>query len=247
MNIIGIIPARYESSRFPGKPLIDIDGITMIERVYRQAEKCSSLKEVIVATDDHRIEEHVRSFGGNVIMTSSSHQSGTDRCAEVISKVSGYDVAINIQGDEPFINPSQIDRLCALFDDPNINLGTLVKRIHQQEELFNENSPKVVFDKNHMALYFSRQPIPFQRGAEPAEWLNKQAYFKHIGIYGYRVHTLNKITQLPISAFEKSEALEQLRWLQNGYRIKVAETDFETIAIDRPEDLDTIKKVYFKG
>lgn len=245
MKIIGIIPARYDSTRFPGKPLIDIDGMTMIQRVYKQVQQCESLHEIIVATDDHRIAEHVRAFGGKFIMTSKAHQSGTDRCAEVVKKVIGYDVAINIQGDEPFINPNQIDQLAALFEDANIDIGTLVKRIHQESELFNENIPKVVFNAQNLALYFSRHPIPFQRGIEQPQWLKNQTYYKHIGIYGYRIKTLNEITDLPVSSFEQSEGLEQLRWLQNGYTIKLAETNLETIAVDRPEDLEAIKKVYF--
>ncbi|MCY4781471.1 3-deoxy-manno-octulosonate cytidylyltransferase [Sphingobacterium sp. UT-1RO-CII-1] len=245
MKIIGIIPARYDSTRFPGKPLIDIDGMTMIERVYKQVKKCESLHEIIVATDDQRIAEHVNKFGGKVIMTSKAHQSGTDRCAEVISKITGYDVAINIQGDEPYINPNQIDQLAALFQDSTIDIGTLVKRINQESELFNENIPKVVFNVNSIALYFSRHPIPFQRGIEQNKWLKNHTYFKHIGIYGYRIKTLNEITNLPVSSFEQSEGLEQLRWLQNGYTIKLAETNLETIAVDRPEDLEAIKKVYF--
>lgn len=172
MRIIGIIPARYASSRFPGKPLVDIGGKSMIQRVYEQVKSCSSLAEVVVATDDVRIEEHVRSFAGNVIMTSPTHQSGTDRCAEVINKVTGFDVAINIQGDEPFVNPLQIDLLCSLFTDQTTEIGTLVRRIEDSKDLFNENTPKVVFDKNNRALYFSRQTIPFFRGIEKENWFD---------------------------------------------------------------------------
>lgn len=245
MKIIGIIPARYASSRFPGKPLIDINGKSMIQRVYEQVKGCASLAEVVVATDDTRIEEHVRSFAGNVVMTSANHESGTDRCAEVVAKISGFDIAINIQGDEPFINPLQIELLCSLFEDENTEIGTLVKQIDTPEDLFNENTPKVILNSAQQALYFSRQSIPFQRGVRRSEWLHQHTYYKHIGIYGYRVHVLQAITQLPVSPLEKAEALEQLRWLENGYRVKVAKTEFDTIAVDYPEDIDTIKKKYF--
>ncbi|WP_437921345.1 3-deoxy-manno-octulosonate cytidylyltransferase [Sphingobacterium sp. LRF_L2] len=245
MKIIGIIPARYASSRFPGKPLVAIEGKSMIQRVYEQVKSCRSLSEVVVATDDIRIQEHVQSFAGNVVMTAATHESGTDRCAEVISKVDGFDIAINIQGDEPFINPLQIELLCSLFEDEATEIGTLVKRIKTKEELFNENTPKVVISKENEALYFSRQTIPFLRNTEVSSWLEKHEFFKHIGIYGYRTEVLKAITQLPLSTLEKAEALEQLRWIENGYRIKIAETAFDTIAVDRPEDLETIRATYF--
>ncbi len=245
MKIIGIIPARYASSRFPGKPLADIGGKSMIQRVYEQVKGCTSLAEVVVATDDQRIEEHVRSFAGNVIMTSSKHESGTDRCAEVVSKINGFDVAINIQGDEPFINPLQIDLLCSLFNDPKTDIGTLIKKIDKQEDLFSENTPKVIVGSEQQALYFSRQTIPFLRGIPNTEWLRQHTFYKHIGVYGYKTAVLQEITQLPISSLEKAEALEQLRWLENGYRIRVAETAYDTVAVDRPEDLETIKRTFF--
>ncbi|MFD2970079.1 3-deoxy-manno-octulosonate cytidylyltransferase [Sphingobacterium bambusae] len=245
MKIIGIIPARYASSRFPGKPLADIGGKSMIQRVYEQVKGCASLAEVVVATDDQRIEEHVRSFAGNVIMTSTEHESGTDRCAEVVSKINGFDVAINIQGDEPFINPLQIDLLCSLFNDPKTDIGTLIKKIDKQEDLFSENTPKVIVGSEQQALYFSRQTIPFLRGIPNAEWLRKHNFYKHIGVYGYKTAVLQEITRLPISSLEKAEALEQLRWLENGYRIRVAETAYDTVAVDRPEDLETIKRTFF--
>ena len=245
MKIIGIIPARYESSRFPGKPLVDIGGKSMIQRVYEQVKACTSLSEVIVATDDQRIEEHVRSFAGNVIMTDSSHQSGTDRCAEVVGKVSGFDVAINIQGDEPFISPLQIELLTNLFQEGETEIGTLVKKISDTEDLFNESTPKVVVNAQKEALYFSRQTIPFQRGVAKDQWLKHYTYYKHIGIYGYQVDVLKEITKLSVSSYERAEGLEQLRWLQNGYKIKIAETDFDTVAVDHPEDLDLIQKKFF--
>lgn len=247
MKIIGIIPARYESSRFQGKPLVDIAGKSMIQRVYEQVKGCPSLAEVIVATDDERIEEHVRAFAGNVIMTSTSHQSGTDRCAEVVNKIQGFDVAINIQGDEPFISPLQIELLTSLFQEDATEIGTLVKRIDQPEDLFNKSTPKVVINSRKEAMYFSRQTIPFQRNVEQPDWLNEVTYYKHIGIYGYKVDVLKEITALPVSAYEKAEGLEQLRWLENGYRIKIAETDFDTIAVDHPEDLELIKKKFFSA
>jgi len=245
MKIIGIIPARYASSRFPGKPLVDIAGKSMIQRVYEQVKGCSSLAEVVVATDDERIEQHVKSFAGNVILTAATHESGTDRCAEVVAKINGFDIAINVQGDEPFINPLQIDLLCSLFTDPKTDIGTLVKKIENQDDLFSENTPKVIVNSKQQALYFSRQTIPFLRGVDRSEWLGKHLFYKHIGIYGYRVEVLKEITKLPLSLLEKAEALEQLRWLENGYNIKVAQTEFDTIAVDHPSDLEIIRKTYF--
>ncbi|MBC7915992.1 MAG: 3-deoxy-manno-octulosonate cytidylyltransferase [Pyrinomonadaceae bacterium] len=240
MRILGVIPARYSSTRFPGKPLIDIKGKSMIQRVYEQALKASKLDEVIVATDDERILLHVRAFGGKAILTSPNHQSGTDRCAEVAEKLPGFDVIINIQGDEPFIDPSQIDLLCGCFSTQQTELATLVKKITSEDELYNPNSPKVILNNKSEAIYFSRTPIPYLRNIEPADWLTKHLFYKHIGIYGYRVDILKAITLLPISSLEIAEALEQLRWIENGYQIKVAETDIETLAIDTPEDLKRI-------
>lgn len=245
MKVIGIIPARYASSRFPGKPLVDIGGKSMIQRVYEQVKNTSCLHEVIIATDDERIAEHVRSFAGNVIMTSSSHQSGTDRCAEVIAKVSGFDIAINIQGDEPFINPLQIELLASCFNREETQIATLVKKIQTEDELFNVNIPKVVRNIQGQAIYFSRQTIPYLRGVEQKNWLSKHSYFKHIGIYGYRTDVLKQLTQLPIGILEETEALEQLRWIEQGYVIQTAETEHETIAVDTQEDLERIVKMYF--
>lgn len=241
MKILGIIPARYGSTRFPGKPLIDINGKSMIQRVYEQAKSCTSLNEVIVATDDQRIFDHVKSFGGNVEMTSDKHESGTDRCAEVVEKISeNYDVVINIQGDEPYIDPIQITQLCECFNDEKTDIATLVKKIESIEDLFDENKVKVVKSSADFAIYFSRNPIPFVKGEAKENWLEKQTYYKHIGIYGYRFEVLQKVTQMPLSILEKAEGLEQLRWLENGLRIKVAETQLEAIAIDSPEDLKKI-------
>ncbi|SEN81153.1 3-deoxy-manno-octulosonate cytidylyltransferase (CMP-KDO synthetase) [Mucilaginibacter gossypiicola] len=241
MKILGIIPARYASSRFPGKPLVDIGGKTMIQRVYEQAKKCLSLSEVIVATDDDRIFNHVNSFGGVAVMTGANHQSGTDRCAEVARLHPGYDVIINIQGDEPFIDPEQITKLTTCFNDQDTQLATLVKRILTEQELHNANSPKVVINKLSEAIYFSRATLPHIRGQEPENWLEFHAFFKHIGIYGYRADVLQEVTKLPVSPLEKAESLEQLRWIDNGYRIKVAETELETHAVDVPEDLEKLK------
>jgi len=237
MHILGIIPARYASSRFPGKPLVDIGGKTMIQRVYEQAKKCEHLTEVIVATDDERIYDHVVNFGGVAIMTGANHQSGTDRCAEVAAAYPQYQVVINIQGDEPYIDPGQINKLAACFNSPGVQIATLVKRVKDVQELHNPNTPKVIVTKINEAAYFSRSAIPHIRGEEGRNWLEFYPYFKHIGIYGYRSDVLQEITRLPVSSLEKAEALEQLRWIENGYRIKVAETDLETYAVDTPEDL----------
>jgi len=237
MNILGIIPARYASSRFPGKPLVDIAGKTMIQRVYQQAKKCVTLTEVVVATDNTSIYDHVLGFGGMAVMTSADHQSGTDRCAEVAEQHPQYNVVINIQGDEPYIDPEQITKLAACFSDEQTQIATLIKKIQTEEELFNVNSPKVIINKLSEAIYFSRSPLPHIRGQEQTDWLQHYTYFKHIGIYGYRADILQQITRLPVSSLEKAESLEQLRWIENGYRIKVAETELETHAIDTPEDL----------
>ncbi len=240
MKILGIIPARFASSRFPGKPLADIAGKSMIQRVYEQCCKSSSLQKVIVATDDPRILDHVKNFGGDAIMTSDTHVSGTDRCSEVASLFPDFDVFINIQGDEPLIDPLQIDLLCNCFKDEKAELATLIKKITTADELFNPNTPKVVFNKNMEAIYFSRNTIPFVRNSVQEEWLKDHTYYKHIGIYGYRSSILSEITKLEISLLEKAEALEQLRWVENGFKIKVAITDKESQAIDTPEDLQKL-------
>lgn len=238
MKVLGIIPSRFASTRFPGKPLALIQGISMIERVYKQAMQSKKMQKVIVATDDHRIYDHVTGFGGNVIMTSTDHASGTDRCAEVLSKQTiAYDAVINIQGDEPFIQPQQIDLLISCFEDSEVEIATLVKKISLTGELINTNTPKVVLSQNGDALYFSRQAIPFKKGVAMDHWLEHETYFKHIGIYGYQTAILSAITLLPQGQLEKSESLEQLRWLEHGYRIRTKITDLETLAIDTPEDL----------
>lgn len=240
MKFIGIIPARYASTRFPGKPLAGMKGKYMIQRVYEQARKV--LDHVCVATDDDRIFNAVQSFGGEVVMTSAQHRSGTDRCFEAYRTLGGHeDVVINIQGDEPFIKPEQIESLIACFDSPQIQIATLVRPFEASEgyeALANPNSPKVVLNERHEALYFSRSVIPYLRGVEPAEWLARHTYYKHIGMYGYRADVLGQITCLPQSSLELAESLEQLRWLQNGYTIKVGITTQETIGIDTPADLE---------
>ncbi|MGB0886884.1 MAG: 3-deoxy-manno-octulosonate cytidylyltransferase [Vicingaceae bacterium] len=241
MKILGIIPSRYASTRFPGKPLIDIDGKSMIQRVYEQAKKANSLTEVVVATDDDRIFNHVNSFGGNVVMTSSSHESGTDRCAEVLEKYEvQFDVVLNIQGDEPFINPEQINQLAACFEDEKTDIATLIKEIKTEEELFNPNRPKVDFDKNNFAKMFSRSVIPELPNIKKEDWFKKHTFYKHIGIYGYRSDVLAQISKLPQSPLEVKERLEQLRWLENNYSIKINITNYEAVAIDTPEDLEKI-------
>ncbi len=237
MKILGIIPARYASTRFPGKPLVQIKGKSMIQRVYEQSGKAKSLSEVIVATDDERIADEVKRFGGKFIITASNHLSGTDRCAEVAAAVSGYDAIINIQGDEPYINPEQIDLLASCFSEKDVQLATLIKEIHTENELFNVNIPKVVINSNGEAIYFSRQTIPYIRNQEKENWLTANQFYKHIGIYGYTYPALLEITKLSPSSLELAESLEQLRWIENGYRIKTKVTDIETIAIDTPEDL----------
>jgi 3-deoxy-manno-octulosonate cytidylyltransferase (CMP-KDO synthetase) len=240
MKILGIIPARFASSRFPGKPLADIAGKSMIQRVYEQCLKSSSLDKLIVATDDQRILNHVKSFGGDAIMTSENHPSGTDRCNEVAALFPEFEICINIQGDEPMIDPQQIDLVCQCFDDANAGLATLVKKITTTEELFDPNTPKVIFNTDMEAIYFSRSTIPFLRNSVQDKWLDDHTYYKHIGIYGYRTAILSEITKLEMSELEKAEALEQLRWVENGYKIKVAITDKESQAIDTPQDLQKL-------
>lgn len=240
MKILGIIPARYASTRFPGKPLVQIDGKSMIQRVYEQAVKSTSLSEVVVATDDERIAAEVSNFGGRFVMTGDNHLSGTDRCAEVISRNPVFDAVINIQGDEPYINPLQIDLVASCFDDKEVQIATLIKEIHTDAELFNTNIPKVVINHRQQAIYFSRQTIPYLRNHDKEQWVSAHQFYKHIGIYGYTCPALLKITKLPPSALELSESLEQLRWVEHGYIIQTKVTDIETIAIDTPEDLQRI-------
>lgn len=245
MKYIGIIPARYASSRFPGKPLALISGQSMIQRTYRQAEK--ALKQVWVATDDERIEQEVRSFGGNVIMTSTEHKTGTDRCLEAAQKIAQTahllpgDVVLNIQGDEPFIKPEQILSLISCFDEKT-QIATLIKKIDTAEELFNPNRPKVIFTTGKRAIYFSRQTIPFVKKADKNDWLSHFDFYKHIGMYAYRYDILQQITKIPQSPVELAESLEQNRWIEHGYSIRVEFTDYESMAVDTKEDLEKIKQ-----
>jgi len=240
MKYAGIIPARYASTRFPGKPLADMHGKPMIRRVYEQVR--STVDDLYVATDDARIEAAVKAFGGRVIMTSAQHRSGTDRCYEAYGKIGiRYDVVINIQGDEPFIRPEQIELLKGCFSTPGVQIATLVKPFDAhgdfEKTLFNSNSPKVVLNKRNEALYFSRSIIPYLRDKEPAEWLANHTFYRHIGLYAYLPDVLQEIVRLPQSPLELAESLEQLRWLENGYKIQTAITRQETIGIDTPEDL----------
>ena len=239
MSFIGIIPARYASTRFPAKPLAMLGGKRVIERVYQQVE--GQLDEAIVATDDDRIREAVEAFGGKVVMTGTHHKSGTDRVQEAYEKWGkSYDVIVNIQGDEPFIQPSQLQAIKSCFADASTQIATLVKPFTPADGLAalqNPNSPKVVVDDQMRAMYFSRSVIPYLRGVEPEEWLSHHTFYKHIGLYAYRPEVLKEITSMPQSVLEKAESLEQLRWLQAGYCIKVGISDVETIGIDTPEDL----------
>lgn len=236
MKFIGLIPARYASTRFPGKPLALLAGKPVIQHVYEQAVKV--LDAVYVATDDERIYNKVLEFGGKAVMTSTEHHSGTDRIEEALEKVGGdFDVVVNIQGDEPFIAQSQIETLCHCFEDEATQIATLGKPFECIETVENPNSPKIVVDNRGYAMYFSRSVIPFVRGVERQEWLKKYPFLKHLGIYAYRTEVLKAITRLPQSSLELAESLEQLRWLENGYRIKVGITNVETVGIDTPEDL----------
>ena len=243
MNFIGIIPARFQSTRFPGKPLAILDGKPIVQWVYENARK--ALDEVYVATDDLRIFRAVEAFGGKAIYTSPNHQSGTDRCAEAaqeLAKIMKVDVVVNIQGDEPFIRPEQIESLKTCFKSPETEIATLIKPISNIAEITNINRPKVVINKNQEAMYFSRSPIPFVRGFNPEDWLARQTFYSHVGMYAYRYDILLELTKLPVGLLESAESLEQLRWLENGYRIKTAQTHFENIGIDTPEDLEEAKK-----
>lgn len=236
MTFIGIIPARYASTRFPGKPLAMLGGKTVIQRVYEQAT--SILDEAWVATDDERIRDAVEQFGGRVVMTRPDHKSGTDRIEEAAEKIgTKADVIINIQGDEPFVQPSQIKTLMQLFEITDTQIGTLGKRFENSKAATNPNSPKIVTDLQGFALYFSRSVIPFVRNTKDGDWFSQFPYLKHLGLYAYRREVLQEITQLPQSPLELAESLEQLRWLENGYRIRVGLTDVETVGIDTPEDL----------
>ena len=238
-----LIPARYASTRFPGKPLALIGGKPVIRRVVEQAARVG--KDVYVATDDSRIFECVQGFGGCAIMTSPEHRSGTDRCYEAYCRVveqtgKDYDVVVNIQGDEPFIQPQQVESLIACFDSPQVQIATLAKPFERGDEIFDPNKVKVVFSARQTAIYFSRSPIPYCRGTEPEKWLDRVSYYKHVGMYAYRPEILKEVTSLTPGILEQAESLEQLRWLENGYTIAVSITHHESIGIDTPEDLKKI-------
>lgn len=237
MKFIGIIPARYASTRFPGKPLALLGGKPVIQHVYEKV--AAVLETAYVATDDERIYDVVKSFGGQVVMTRTDHKSGTDRIEEAIEKIGGeWDVVVNVQGDEPFVAKSQLDTICHCFDDPTTQIATLGKPFESMEAVQNPNSPKIVVDNMGFAMYFSRSIIPYVRGKEKSSWLTHYPFLKHLGIYAYRKDVLRQITQLPQSSLEIAESLEQLRWLQNGFKIKVGTTDVETVGIDTPQDLE---------
>ncbi len=238
-----IIPARYASTRFPGKPLAMIDGQMMIQRVFNRASEATPL--VWVATDDTRIYDAVEGFGGRAVMTSPEHRSGTDRCAETVGKIEKIvggkiDIVINVQGDEPFIRPEQIELLKNCFSDKGVVLATLIRKVRTDEPLSNPNQVKVVVGANLDALYFSRSPIPYVRDTAPEEWNSRHIFYKHIGMYGYKADVLREITKLPAGRLETAENLEQNRWLENGYRIRCAITDHESVGIDTPEDLERL-------
>jgi len=242
MTILGIIPARYASSRFPGKPLASINGKSIIKSVYEQCNLSAKLDKTIIATDDERIYQHVIGFGGEAIMTSTKHLNGTSRCFEALQteekkKGISYDIVINIQGDEPFIKPEQIDKIASIFDNSSKQIGTLAKKINNYEELFNPNVVKLVIDNENRALYFSRYPIPFVRDIDEKDWLEYAEFYKHIGIYGYRKNILMEITKLEPGKLEIAERLEQIRWIENGYKITVDLTEHDSIGIDTPDDL----------
>ena len=240
MNSIAIIPARYASTRFPGKPLADMGGKPMIQRVYEQARKV--FKNVVVATDDERILGIVTNFGGIAVMTSAAHKSGTDRCAEALQLTeqqysSQFDIVVNIQGDEPFIQPVQLQLIKSCFTKPGTQIATLARPVHDVQELFDPNKPKVILNKNSEAIYFSRSVIPYIRGVDSRDWPDHHDFYIHIGLYAFHRDILETVTKLETTGLEKAESLEQLRWIENGYRIQVVITDYESYGIDTPEDL----------
>ncbi len=242
MKILGIIPARWASSRFPQKVMADIGGKSMVQRVYEQALQASRLDAVIVATDHEKIAEHIISFGGKVSMTSPSHPSGTDRCRETLDQqTEAYDYVVNIQGDEPFVQPQAINELADLLDGQT-QLGTLVSEIHDASVLNNPNMMKVIFNTRREAIYFSRTAIPYLRDVPAEQWLQRHTFYKHVHLYAYRADILQEITELPVSSLEKAESLEQLRWIENGYRIKVGVTQHESLSVDTPADLERAKQ-----
>lgn len=250
MNIIAIIPARYQSTRFPGKPLALIHGKSMINRVVEQVKKAKGLSRVVVATDDQRIFDHVKGFGGDVILSADNHVNGTSRCLETMEILEDQnnkiDAVINVQGDEPCIHPEQIEQIVRLMNKTEVNIGTLIKQIDTEEALFNPNVVKVVIGNDNQAIYFSRQAIPYLRGKDKSTWHTQHPYYKHIGIYGYKSETLKRIMGLSPGLLEQAESLEQLRWLENGLTIDTQVTDYESIGIDTPEDLENLLTFFDK-
>jgi 3-deoxy-manno-octulosonate cytidylyltransferase (CMP-KDO synthetase) len=248
MKVVAIIPARYASTRFPGKPLVNIHGKTMIERVYGQVRKCELVSKALVATDDERILKHVLEFGGDAMLTSAKHKSGTDRCAEALAKLQiTPDIIINVQGDEPFIQTGHIETLIHLMNNEKVKIGTLVSKIREEGELFSEHVVKAVIDKYKKALLFSRAAVPHLRGIEREKWLDHFTFFRHIGMYGFKRDTLIELKDLPVSNLEKAESLEQLRWMENGYSIFTAIIDKPPIGIDTPEDLVKVEDLLREG
>lgn len=247
MNFIAVIPARYASTRFEGKPLVDIFGEPMVVRVYRRAAQL--FQYVVVATDNEQIKNRAKEFSCEVVMTSEKHPSGTDRCREALDKAEAlfgkkFDVVVNIQGDEPFIHIEQLAQIKSAFEDDSTDIATLIKPFGKDEDIFNPNTPKVVVSRTGRALYFSRSVVPYLRGTESAEWQEKHLFYKHIGLYAYRSEVLREITCLPQGVLEKCESLEQLRWLENGYQIKCEVTNMESYAIDTPADLEKVLEKY---
>lgn len=242
--IVGIIPARYASTRFPGKPLINIRGKSMLQRVYEQAAKAKSLNKVVVATDDKRIYDHVKNFGGDAVMTASHHPSGTDRCWDALQQLNqDYQYVINIQGDEPFIVPEQIDELALVLKDGTVELATQMIEAESYEILFDKGEVKITLNTSNEALYFSRMVIPYIKGVDEKDWHKHHRYYRHVGMYAYRTDVLERITTLPVSSLEKAESLEQLRWIENGFKIKCVETKYESHCIDTPEDVEKVLKL----
>lgn len=250
MKVLILIPARYASTRFPGKPLAELGGKPVIQHVVEKAMAVAG--DVFVATDDCRIYDRVIGFGGKAVMTSENHKSGTDRCFEAYRQVTAhlgevYDVVVNIQGDEPFIQAEQVKALIGCFEDQKIQIATLAKRFNDGADIFDPNKVKVVFSNQQTALYFSRSAIPYCRSVENAQWVSTTGFYKHIGMYAYRPEVLKEITALPQGLLEKAESLEQLRWLENGYKIAVRLTDHESIGIDTPEDLEKAKETFLQS
>lgn len=238
-KVLAIIPARFASTRFPGKPLVSISGKTMLERVFGQVRKCTSITDIRIATDDPRIEAEAIRIGARVVLTDPNCPSGTDRCAEVLAQEKeNFELVVNVQGDEPFIRPEQLEELIALLKNTGADIGTLCRRIEKEEDVFNPNVVKCVKSALHKALYFSRNPIPFVRGAAPSDWLSQVEFFQHVGLYGFKSSVLPNLSGLPQGKLEKAESLEQLRWLEAGYSIAVGETQFESLGIDTPSDLE---------